>query len=143
MPIYQGINLRIFALKLILFLSRLCSEGLNFPPCMHIIWSVMPSHLEFWLRNGLGKHVSGKIYFALWMKTKLSFWGLSWTAPIQPAKWVGQLVLVNNSKGSCMISKIPFSLIFATFIKQNILFPETYFAYTISEPKFTVCPIDV
>ena len=40
-----------------------------------------------------------KIYFALWMKRKLgkrnfwnctlSFWGLSWTAPIRPAGWAG------------------------------------------------------
>ena len=37
-----------------------------------------------------------------------------------------------------MISRILFPLVFSTFIKQNIFFPETYNAFTISEPDFTV-----
>ena len=38
-----------------------------------------------------------------------------------------------------MISKILSSLIFSLIVEQNIFLPETCFAYTISEPKFTVC----
>ena len=40
-----------------------------------------------------------------------------------------------------MISKILSSLINSVFIEQHIFFPETCFAYTISEPKFTVWSI--
>ena len=42
------------------------------------------------------------------------------------------------SKGQCTISKILSSLIFSLFIEQNIFFPETCFAYPISEQKFMV-----
>ena len=38
-----------------------------------------------------------------------------------------------------MISKILFLLVLSTFIEQNIVFPETCFANTISEQKFAVC----
>ena len=42
-------------------------------------------------------------------------------------------------KGQCTISKILFPLVLSTFIEQNIFFPETYNAFTISEPDFTEC----
>ena len=37
-----------------------------------------------------------------------------------------------------MISKIIFPLVLSTFIEQNIFFPDTYNAFTIFEPDFTV-----
>ena len=52
---------------------------------------------------------------------------------------VGQCQLGGNLKGQCTISKILFPLLLYTFIEQNIFFPETCFAYPISEQKFTVC----
>ena len=56
-----------------------------------------------------------------------------------PAEWaVGRCQLVGNSKGQCTISKILFPLLLHTFIEQNIFFPQTCFAYLISEQKFTV-----
>ena len=55
-----------------------------------------------------------------------------------PAEWAGWPVLV---RWQCTISKIPFPLLLYTFIEQNIFFPETCFAYPISEPKFTVWDI--
>jgi len=51
---------------------------------------------------------------------------------------VSRCSLGRNSKGQCTISKIVFPLLLYTFIEQNIFFPETYFAYLISEQKFTV-----
>ena len=51
-------------------------------------------------------------------------------------KWCS---LAQPSKGQCTISKILSSLIFSLFIERNIFFLETCFAYTISEPKFTMC----
>ena len=53
--------------------------------------------------------------------------------------WLYQCSSAQPSKGQCTISKILSSPIFSLFIEQNIFFPETYNAYTISEPKFTVC----
>ena len=50
-------------------------------------------------------------------------------------KWCS---LARPSKGQCTISKIFSSLIFSLSIEQNIFFSETCFAYTISEPRFTV-----
>ena len=41
-------------------------------------------------------------------------------------------------KGQCKISQILFPLVLSTFIEQNIFFPETYNAFTISDPDFTV-----
>ena len=57
------------------------------------------------------------------------------TGPFGWHKWCS---LARPSKGQCTISKILSSLIFSSFIEQNIFFPEICFAYTISEPKFTV-----
>ena len=51
---------------------------------------------------------------------------------------VGRSKLGGNSKGQCTISKIIFPLVLTTFIEQNIFFPETYNAFTISKPDFTV-----
>ena len=53
---------------------------------------------------------------------------------------VGPCQLGGNSKGQCATSKILFPLLLHTFIEQNIFFPETCFAYSISEPKFMVWP---
>ena len=52
---------------------------------------------------------------------------------------VGWCQLGGNSKGQCTISKILFLLLLHTFTEQNIFFPETWFAYTISESEFMVC----
>ena len=57
----------------------------------------------------------------------------------QPNGLVGRCQIGGNAKGQCMISKILFPLLLYAFIEQNILFPETCFAYPISEQKFTVC----
>ena len=56
----------------------------------------------------------------------------------QPNGLIGWCWLGGNSKGQCMISKILFPLLLYTFTEQNIFFPETCFAYPISEQKFTV-----
>ena len=49
---------------------------------------------------------------------------------------------INDVHGSCLkkrtISKILSPLILSTLIEQNIFFPETYNAFTISEPDFMV-----
>ena len=63
--------------------------------------------------------------------------------PTGPFSWHKWCSLARPSKGQCTISKILSSLIFSLFIEQNIFFPETCFAYTISEPKFTVCKCQV
>ena len=56
----------------------------------------------------------------------------------QPNGPTGRCQLGGNWKGQCTISKIIFPLHLYTFIEQNIFFPETCFAYPISEQKFTV-----
>ena len=48
---------------------------------------------------------------------------------------VGRCSLSGNWKGQCTISKILFPLLLYTFTEQNIFFPETCFAYPISEQK--------
>ena len=73
-----------------------------------------------------------------WIPT-LSFWGLSWHAPLNPAWRAGWLVLVRWQLERPMYDfKNSFPLILSIFIEQNIFFPETYNALTISEPDFTV-----
>ena len=61
--------------------------------------------------------------------------------PAGPFGWLYWCSSAQPSKGQCTISKILSSPILSLFIEQNIFFPETYNAYTISEPKFTVCDI--
>ena len=61
--------------------------------------------------------------------------------PAGPFGWLYWCSSAQPSKGQCTISKILSSPILSLFIEQNIFFPETYNAYTISEPKFTVCPV--
>ena len=56
--------------------------------------------------------------------------------PTGPFGWQKWCSLARPSKGQCTISKILLPLILYTFIEQNTFFPETCFAYTISEPKF-------
>ena len=58
--------------------------------------------------------------------------------PTGPFGWHKWCSLAQPSKGQCKISKILSSLIFSLIIEQNIFFPETYNAFTISEPKFMV-----
>ena len=55
--------------------------------------------------------------------------------PAGPFSWHKWCSLPRPSKGQCTISKIFSSLIFSSFIEQNIFFPGTCFAFTISEPK--------
>ena len=61
--------------------------------------------------------------------------------PAGPFGWLYWCSSAQPSKGQCTISKILSSPILSLFIEQNIFFPETYNAYTISEPKFTVCDL--
>ena len=58
---------------------------------------------------------------------------------IQPNWLTGRCCLAGGSKGQCRKSKIFLSLLLPMQVDQYIFFPETCFAYTISEPKFTVC----
>ena len=57
----------------------------------------------------------------------------------QPNGPVGLCQLGGNLKAQCKISKILFPLLLYKFIDQNIFFPGTFFAYPISEQKFTAC----
>ena len=96
------------------------------------------------------KHVSGKNIFCSMNKEKIReerifeivhcpFEGRAKLHHLcQPNGPVGRCQLGGNSKGQCTISKILFPLLLYTFIEQNIVFPKTCFAYTISEQKFTV-----
>ena len=100
---------------------------------------------------GQAKHVSGKYIFCSMnvykSRGKRIFEIVHWPfelppnqhRPTGPFGWHKWCSLARPSKGQCTISKILSSLIFSLFIEQNIFFPETCFAYCISEPKFTVC----
>ena len=115
-------------------------------------WLVPTTHpVNFGSEMGEAKHVSGKNIFCS-MKVyksrgKRIFEIVHWPfelppnqhRPTGPFGWHKWCSLAWPSKGQCTISKILSSLIFSLFIEQNIFFPETCFAYTISEPKFTVC----
>ena len=59
--------------------------------------------------------------------------------PTSQFGWHKWCSLARPSKGQCTISEILSSLIFSLIVEQNIYFPETCFAHTISELKFTVC----
>ena len=63
----------------------------------------------------------------------------NWHRPTGPFGWNKWCSLARPSKGQYTISKILSSPTFLSFIVQNIFFPETCFAFTISEPKFTGC----
>ena len=69
------------------------------------------------------------------LKSYIGFLSCHLTGPFGWHKWCS---LAWPSKGQWRISKILSSLIFSLFIEQNIFSPDTCFAYTISEPKFTV-----
>ena len=58
--------------------------------------------------------------------------------PAGPFGWLYWCSSAQSSKGQCTISKILSSPILSLFIEQTIFLPETYNAYTISVPKFTV-----
>ena len=111
--------------------------------------------VNFCSEMGQAKHVSGKNIFCSMnvykSRGKRIFEIVHWPfelppnqhRPTGPFGWHKWCSLAQPSKGQCTISKILFSLIFSLFIEQNIFFPETCFAYTISEPKFTVRPLKV
>ena len=107
--------------------------------------------VNFFSEMGQAKHVSGKNIFCsvnvYKSRGKRIFEIVHWPfelppnqhRPTGPFGWHKWCSLARPSKGQCTISKILSSLIFSLFIEQNIFFPETCFACTISQPKFTVC----
>ena len=113
------------------------------------------AHREFLLRNGVGKTCLWKKYILLYeciqKQGKRIFEIVHWPfelppnqhRPTSPLGWHKWYSLTWPSKEQYSISKIISSLIFSLFIEQNIFFPETCFAYTISEPKFTVCIVKI
>ena len=58
--------------------------------------------------------------------------------PVSQLGWILWCMLARPSKGQCRNSKIFPPLLLAVKVDQNIFFPETCFASTISEPEFTV-----
>ena len=58
--------------------------------------------------------------------------------PVSQLGWILWCMLARPSKGQCTNSKIFPPLLLTVKVDQNIFFPETCFAYTISEQKFTV-----
>ena len=97
------------------------------------------------------KHVSGiEIYWSTFIgKSKerkiFDFLHCPFEPPAKQHRPVCQLgcilwcMLAQPSKGQCRNSKIFPPLLLAVKEDQNIFFPETCFASTISEPEFTVC----
>ena len=95
------------------------------------------------------KHVSGKnIYWSTFIgKSKERKFFDFLHCPFEPpAKqhrpvcrlgWILWCMLARPSKGQCRNSKIFPLLLLAVKVDQNIFFPETCFASTISEPEFT------
>ena len=59
--------------------------------------------------------------------------------PVSQLGWILWCMLARPSKGQCTNSKIFPPLLLTVKVDQNIFFPETCFASTISEPEFTVC----
>ena len=58
--------------------------------------------------------------------------------PVSQLGWILWCMLARPSKGQCTNSKIFPPLLLTVKVDQNIFFPETCFASTISEPEFTV-----
>ena len=58
--------------------------------------------------------------------------------PVSQLGWILWCMLARPSKGQCTNSKIFPPLLLTVKVGQNIFFPETCFASTISEPEFTV-----
>ena len=58
--------------------------------------------------------------------------------PVSQLGWILWCMLARPSKGQCRNSKIFPPLLLTVKVDQNIFFPETCFASTISEPEFTV-----
>ena len=108
------------------------------------------SHPDSRLRNVKALQVSGKNIFWTTLITKnkgrkifeilhCPFEGRANLHHLcQPNGLVGWCQLGSKSKDQCTISKIIFPLLLYTFTEHNIFFPETCFAYPISEQKFTV-----
>ena len=101
------------------------------------------------------KHVSGKnIYWSTFIGKRkerkfFDFLHCPFEPPAKQHCRVGQLgwilwcMLVRPSKGQCRNSKFFPPLLLAVKVDQNIFFPETCFASTISEPEFTVWIIQI
>ena len=62
--------------------------------------------------------------------------------PVSQLGWILWCMLARPSKGQCRNSKIFPPLLLTVKVDQNIFFPETCFASTISEPEFMVCSLD-
>ena len=58
--------------------------------------------------------------------------------PVSQLGWILWCMLARPSKGQCTNSKNFPPLLLTVKVDQNIFFPETCFASTISEPEFTV-----
>ena len=58
--------------------------------------------------------------------------------PVSQLGWILWCMLARPSKGQCRNSKIFPPLLLTVKVDQNIFFPETCFASTISEPEFMV-----
>ena len=58
--------------------------------------------------------------------------------PVSQLGWILWCMLARPSKGQCRNSKNFPPLLLTVKVDQNIFFPETCFASTISEPEFTV-----
>ena len=118
---------------------------------LHIIFSWSSNHT---VNSGSemveAKHVSGKnIYWSTFIgKSKerkiFDFLHCPFEPPAKQHRPVSQLgwilwcMLARPSKGQCRNSKNFPPLLLAVKEDQNIFFPETCFASTISEPEFTV-----
>ena len=99
------------------------------------------------------KHVSGKnIYWSTFIgkskeRKKIDFRHCPFEQPAKQYRpvcqlgWILWCMLARPSKGQCRNSKNLSSLLLVIKVDQNIFFPETCFAPTISEPKFTVCSV--
>ena len=105
--------------------------------------------VKYQLEMPLEKHVSGKNIFWSTLIDKSRARKKSFpTCPFEPpAKqhrpvcqlgWILWCMLVRPSKGQCRNSKNFPPLLVDVKEDQNIFFPETCFASTISEPEFTV-----
>ena len=62
--------------------------------------------------------------------------------PVSQLGWILWCMLARPSKGQCRNSKIFPPLLLTVKVDQNIFFPGTCFASTISEPEFTVWQVE-
>ena len=112
---------------------------------------ILTTHCEFRLRNGRCKTCLWKKYMLVYLhrqkqgKKNFDFLHCPFEPPAKQHRPVSQLgwilwcMLVRHSKGQCRNSKNFSPLLLTVKVDQNIFFPETCFASTISEPEFAVC----